>query len=312
VGRQYCRLRDEPFALLTNCRVTVAEPGIRLQLGDAPDPAPEALARLVGALTGALQARVLVVDAFPAGILGELPALLSDLSCRRVAVLRRLQDRWVERWRLPELLGGRYDAAALIEPGAGFPGFPASLRRVDTSPVLLRDAAELLTPEEARRRLGAAGAEAPVVSAVVTGAKPADLGLLRVARRAVSAAGGGAILRLVTPRPASIELGERTSHFPCLELLRGVDLVIGAAGYNLYHETAAAGTPAVFIPQNRLYDDQFARAESEGRPVARSPAELLDWVRKLLPPTPQDRPAPAYRNGAGEVAQLIADVAAGP
>jgi hypothetical protein len=310
IGRQYRRLRPDPFVLLTNCRARVPEPGIRLQLLDAPDPPPEALARLVRCLVRALQPAALVVDAFPAGILGELPPVLGELPCRRVAVLRRLQARWVERWRLPEVLQEHYHAAALVEPGAAFPGFPSPVPHRVTDPVLLRDAGELLTREEARERLRSALPGRPVVCAVVTGARPAELGLLRAARRAVGAASGEAVLRLVTPFPGSIELGERLDYFPLVELLPGVDLVIGPAGYNLYHETAATGTPAVFVPQRRLYDDQFARAESDGRPVARSPAELLEWVRRLLPAAPGERAAPAYRNGGMGVAELVAELAA--
>lgn len=44
------------------------------------------------------------------------------------------------------------------------------------------------------------------------------------------------------------------------QLLASASLVISASGYNAYHEIVQAGTPVIFWPQARLYDEQNLRA----------------------------------------------------
>ena len=311
IGRHFRRRTADPFLILTNCAETarIHEPADLLQLTPAPEADAPALGELVRELVAAVRPAVLAVDAFPAGILGELAPVLPSLPTRRVAVLRRLQSRWVERWGLADLLPSAYDAVALVEPGAALPGAAPGLRCVETPPVLVRDADELLSPSEVRHRLGHPG-DGPLVGAVVTGARPADQGLLGVARRATLAVAPEAAVRFLTPHPGGMPAGEYAFHFPLLEWLPALDLVIGPAGYNLCHETAALGTPVVFVPQPRLYDDQWARVE--GRPVARSPQELEQRIRELLPAMgiTAERPRPAYPNGAADVAALLAEIAA--
>ena len=91
-----------------------------------------------------------------------------------------------------------------------------------------------------------------------------------------------------------------------MEWLAGADLVIGACGYNLCHEAAALGVPALFVPQPRLYDDQFARAAD--RRVARSPEEMEEQIGDALAGLRAPRPAPAFANGAEAVARLLAEI----
>jgi UDP:flavonoid glycosyltransferase YjiC (YdhE family) len=49
------------------------------------------------------------------------------------------------------------------------------------------------------------------------------------------------------------------SHWPLVELLRGVDVLVGAGGYHTVQEARAAGVPLVALPQRRLYDRQERR-----------------------------------------------------
>lgn len=307
IHRHLTRLSPLPFVLLTNCRVPVPEPAATLHLQEETSD-PGSLGRLVAELIAALRPAVFAVDAFPAGILGELPPLLPGLGCRRVAILRLLQDTWMERWNLPSLLTQAYDAAAVVEPGALPAGTARGWERrrlIETAPVLIRDAAELLNRSEARRRFGIEGNK-PLVCASVTGARPADQGILGVGKKAVANARPEAAVRFLTPFPGGMPAGEYRFHFPLLEWMAGVDLLIGPCGYNLCHEAAAAGVPTIFVPQSRRYDDQFRRAQ--GRIVARSSEELEQHVRAILDRV-TDRSAPHYENGAGPVAELLADLA---
>jgi UDP-N-acetylglucosamine--N-acetylmuramyl-(pentapeptide) pyrophosphoryl-undecaprenol N-acetylglucosamine transferase len=53
----------------------------------------------------------------------------------------------------------------------------------------------------------------------------------------------------------------RIRSYPLLPHLRAFDFVVTAAGYNSYHETVAAGVPALFVPNvHTQADDQVARA----------------------------------------------------
>jgi hypothetical protein len=45
------------------------------------------------------------------------------------------------------------------------------------------------------------------------------------------------------------------------DLMNGLDLAVCAAGYNTFFELMHAGVPAVFLPQDKVADEQHARAE---------------------------------------------------
>ncbi len=306
IARSLARIDTRPFVTFTNARFAQPVVPIRLQLEGRPQP--EELGALARELLTALKPSVLVVDAFPAGILGELPALLPKVACPKVAILRRLQPAWVEKWELPRLLASRYDQAALIEPGARFDGYPAQVPTRETPPVLARNASELLAPAEARAALEHGG-EAPLVVAAITGEPLGDYGILRAAETHLCAAcGDDASLRLAVPMRPGGHAAKSFFPVPLMEVLTGVDLVIGACGYNLAHETAALGVPAIFLPQRRTYDDQRGRAED--RLVARSGDEMEALMRFVLNETSGlralVRTAPEFESGALQVAGLIA------
>lgn len=54
------------------------------------------------------------------------------------------------------------------------------------------------------------------------------------------------------------------------ELLAGASLVISAGGYNAYHEIVQAGTPTIFWPQERRYDQQSLRVTGKLGPRPRA------------------------------------------
>lgn len=305
IARAFSRDDARPFVTLTNARFSQPDVPIRLQLEGRPETAE--LTALLRELLRALKPSVLVVDAFPAGILSELEPLLSELRCRKISVLRRLDPAWVERWKLSRLLPTAYDAVVLIESGAPFDGCPGSLRTVETAPILARNASEVLSPIDARNVLGHKG-DGPLVLAATTGDSAGDYGILRAAETHLRVVcGDRAALRLAAPLPPIGHEATTIFHVPLMEVLTGVDLVIGPCGYNLAHETSALGVPAIFLPQRRTYDDQLGRAE--GRLVARSGEELEGLIRSVLSEKREPalaRKTPQFVNGADEVAELIA------
>jgi hypothetical protein len=305
IARAFLRIDARPFVTLTNARFALPEVPIRLQLEGRPQA--EELSALLRELLTALHPSVLVVDAFPAGILGELAPLLPQISCPKIAVLRRLQTAWIEQWDLPRLLPSSYDQLALIEPGARFEGYPENVPTLETPPVLARNVSELFSPVDARAALDHEG-EAPLVVAAITGGSVGDYGILRAAETHLQAVcGDNATLRLAAPVQPVGHQAKAIFHVPLMEVLTGVELVIGACGYNLAHETAALGVPAIFLPQRRKYDDQLSRAE--GRRVAPSGGELEALMCQHLAAVEvraNTRTAPDFVNGAEAVAGLIA------
>jgi UDP:flavonoid glycosyltransferase YjiC (YdhE family) len=243
-----------------------------------------------GAFAGALAGRirsticefepdVLVVDAFPRGILGELPGVLPELRCPKVAILRRLRHEYVAQYGVVDFVRSHYRRAVLVEgmPGAFADALGDVVIRVP--PVLIRDVDELPSRTQAREALGLRDGERAVLG-VGSGSPEKVRGLFRLLQKIRARSPVGFALRLATLNdlPSEPWAEFHVRHFPLMELLTGVDLVVGAAGYNLYHETQALGVPAVFVPQERLYDEQLARAS--GSAVASSPSELERLMQK--------------------------------
>jgi hypothetical protein len=174
-------------------------------------------------------------------------------------------------------------------------------RQYDCEPVLIRDADELLPRAEARRKLGVTD-DAPVVLGVGCGEPEWDASVFGLLEKIWRRRQPLAHLRLASLTPAA----GTVNHFPLLELFNGVDLLVGAGGYNLAHEARACGVPALFLPRARRYDDQQWRAGSDGvdSPEALE-ARIMASLTALTP-----RPASAYNNGASRAAGAIAELLA--
>jgi UDP-N-acetylglucosamine:LPS N-acetylglucosamine transferase len=93
-----------------------------------------------------------------------------------------------------------------------------------------------------------------------------------------------------------------TAHEHLAQNLGAADAVISAAGYNSYYEIASVGVPVLWLPQKRLTDDQFRRAQGEfpfshqgaqrvaTRPDAlRSCLDTLLWSSAVAGQRPQGR-----------------------
>lgn len=243
----------------------------------------------------ALRPDVLVVDTFPRGLGGELAPLLPGLKARKVLVHRDLHPDYVERFGLARFVEV-FDRLLV-------PGEPAPLAHhplaVSTPPWLVLDAGELLDVSSARRRLGVPeGDETVPVVAVVACGRPEEVleytGLAETLRRGL---GPRAFVRLLAP-------GAPPRLWPALAVMRGIDVLVGAGGYNTVQEARATGTPLVAIARPRLYDRQALRLRDSERMASLD--EALEHVSRLLPSaTRRERPAPAYVNGVHEAVRLI-------
>lgn len=235
---------------------------------------------------GLLRPDLLIVDTFPRGSFGELLGAL-DL-CRHAAfVYRPVRPEVAGRPDFQAMLSS-YDLIVVPETDSDVLA-PASVkdRLVNVGPVLSRERWELLPRQVARERLGVA-ADRPCVfvSAGGGGDRDAVAQIERTVRDLSRdpglevVVGAGALYR-GRPFPGVTTLPGRAA-----EWLLAFDAAVCAAGYNTFGELMFAGVPTVFLPQEKLADDQRARAElavARGAASLATPgAEVLIAVKDLL------------------------------
>ena len=247
-------------------------------------------------LLASVRPEVLIVDTFPRGLGGELVPLLPELRATKVLVHRDLHPDYVERFGLARFVD-TFDR--LLVPGEPAP-FAHHPRAVSTPPWLVRDAGELLDVPTARRCLGVPEEESVPVVAVLACGRPEEVakytGLAAMLQRELGSH--------VAVRPLAPDAPPRL--WPALTVMRGIDVLVGAGGYNTVQEARATGTPLVAFAQPRLYDRQALRLRPEER--ISTPGEALERLRTLLASRPGTRPeraVPSYVNGAHAAVRLI-------
>ncbi len=221
---------------------------------------------------GLLRPDLFIVDTFPRGSFGELLGAL-DL-CRRTAfVYRPVRAQVAERADFQAMLP-LYDL--VIVPEASTPVLaPKSIddRLVHVGPVLSRERWELMPREAARAQLGIRGDRKCVFVSAGGGGDPDAEAHIQAAVSALSGdprlavvVGAGPLYR---GRPFA---GVTTLTGRAAEWSLAFDAAVCAAGYNTFGELMFAGVPSAFLPQDKLADDQRARAE---RAVASGAAAML-------------------------------------
>lgn len=248
-------------------------------------------------LLGLVCPEVLVVDTFPRGLGGELAPLLPGLRARKVLVHRDLHPDYVERFGLARFVDA-FDRIILPGEPAPFAHHPLA---TSTPPWLVLDARELLDVPTARRRLGVPERDeaSPVVAVLACGRREEVDECARLAETLQRGLGPRALVRLLAPdAPPRL--------WPALAVMRGIDVLVGAGGYNTVQEARATGTPLVAIARPRLYDRQALRLRASER-LARFD-EALERVKPWLQAgsgNRRERPTPSYVNGTHEAVRLI-------
>ena len=212
---------------------------------------------------GLLRPDLFIVDSFPRGSFGELLSAL-DLARQRAFVYRPLKAELAERADFQAMLP-LYDAIIVPEDEGVCPIWvPDAVRsRVrHTGPILVRERAELLGLQAARQKLGIPeGAE----SVLVTAGGGGDPGSERHITQVLDVLPEG-VHAVVAPGPlyrGAQRHGARISwvtHSAAVEWLSAIDLAVCAAGYNTWNELMFVGVPALFVPQDKIADEQDVRA----------------------------------------------------
>ncbi|MEK6236138.1 MAG: hypothetical protein N2C14_15640 [Planctomycetales bacterium] len=202
---------------------------------------------------------LLVVDAFPRGLAGELGEVLPRLTQPKAWIHRDLNPDYARTRPVQESVE-QYDLILVPGEDAPFASHPRARR---TSPWLIRDAEELLDRNAARDAMNAPR-DVPLI--LVTGAGRAEeIDFLRNAARSLADHfRDSATVRFLSPQPASDswEL-DGFDLWPAITLHAGVDALVGSGGYNTVHETRASRTPLLAFAQRRLYDRQHIRLKPE-------------------------------------------------
>jgi predicted glycosyltransferase len=257
---------------------------------------------------GLLRPDVFLVDTFAEGSFHELPAVL-DLVRARVLVQRPVKEAFARRPGHAALLRA-YDRVIVPEHEDDEPGLRALLELDDdrlafVGPMVRVDRHAVLDRAEARRRLGVPEGARCVL---VTGGGGGDDGVGGLFD-AVEAAlvdddtahivyGAGPLHRGV-PRHGS----RRTWFFghDLAEHAAAFDVAVTAAGFNTIHELLFSGVPIVCVPQDKVADDQLARA----RRYAERGALVVSDVVGVGPALRQLLDDPARRAALAAAAAIV-------
>ena len=283
---------NSPFAPLLPLEAELGEGCVhRLEARLDKHAVREALERLLDTV----RPEVLVVDTFPRGLGGELVPLWPGVKARKVLVHRDLHPDYVERFGLERCLE---PFERLLVPGEPAP-FEHHPRAVRTSPWLVLDDGELLDGPSARRALGVDGDTHAVVAILGCGREEEVRESAALARALQEGLGPRVHVRLLAP-----DVPPRL--WPALAVMRGIDVLVGAGGYNTVQEARATGTPLVALARPRLYDRQALRLRDSERLA--SPDAALSRVKTVLEnrhgPRAEDS-APRYVNGTHAAVRVI-------
>ncbi len=256
---------------------------------------------------------ILVVDTFPRGLAGELAHFLPHLAVKKVLIQRFLKEDYLHRFAVPDFIENNFDIVISAEPVSQH-----NLEKVPTviaCPVLQRDYNELPSIDSAREHFSVTG-QNRIILCVIQRIKRKDASLYTVLCKIFSVIKPRGFELRFAPEIKAEEDDEENvknplfvSHFPLIEVLPAVDILVGPSGYNLYYESKALSIPSLYLPQKMMYDDQVRRAGMEG---ISSPDALLERLSVLIDKVRTTKKKQLeYTNEAFRVASLITDLLPG-
>jgi hypothetical protein len=243
-GRPATIVTDSPHA--ADPRVVGPFPVVRPPAGADPST----LSAWLGATLRALNPSELVVDAFPAGLRGELTATVVPPTVGTVTHLARLL-RWESYGRVLPAEPVHFDRTWFVEPLTAEHGARVAALSSTVDALDLVDPEPAVDPDPDGRAAGAwlvvhAGPAAEVAQ------------LLRYAEE--TAALEGVRPRLLLVSPVAVGAVPRWDAYPAWPLFRGAERIVTAAGYNAVRQAAPWRERHRMVPFPRRFDDQFARA----------------------------------------------------
>lgn len=215
---------------------------------------------------GLLRPDLFLVDTFPRGSFGELLSAL-DLCRHKAFIHRSVKEEVLSRPDFAAMLP-LYDLILVPEYEQESQGTIKGLRRGQlhyVGPVMIRDQAECWSRDKVRAHF-AVGEDKLLV--YVSAGGGGDRGaashlhtvceLLRQIPNLHLIVGAGPLYRGPSLHGPHVTFVTQPG---MAELLPGMDLAICSAGYNSFHELMHAGVPTIFLPQEKIADEQDKRAE---------------------------------------------------
>ncbi len=229
-------------------RVTGGLPVVRVPDSLGGDRA--GLRALLEVTLAATRAARLVVDAFPAGLLGELAGWAPPPGLALWHVARLL--RWDRYTSDASPLLPRYDVTFVVEP------LHAEHRRALESASASIRPLDLVDPPFPPPE----PIEGPHVLVVHSGPDEETLDLVACARELAAAGGRDTRVVLASPsRPEALpESVEWRNAFPSTGLFPAAERIVAAAGFNAVRQTEPFRAKRFLVPYPRRFDDPFARA----------------------------------------------------
>lgn len=215
---------------------------------------------------GLLRPDLFLVDTFPRGSFGELLSAL-DLCRHKAFIHRSVKEEFLHRPDFAAMLP-LYDLIVVPEYEKESQGTIKGLRRGQlhyVGPVMIRDRAECLSRDKVRSHF-AVGEDQRLV--YVSAGGGGDRGAASHLRTVCDLLAQVPSLHLIVGagplyRGPSLHRPNVTflTQPGMAELLPGMDLAICSAGYNSFHELMHAGVPTIFLPQEKIADEQDKRAD---------------------------------------------------
>ncbi len=247
---------------------------------------------------------------------------VKSVWCRRAMWRDALWDQAIDQAKFVDLVIEPGELAAAHDIGATV-AHRGQAQHVE--PVLLLDEADLMSREEARRRLGLDPDRPAVLLQLGSGNHLSLVPAIDQMITAIETSGE------IQPVIAEWMIADRSldhwpqvrrlTGFPNAAFFRAFDFVVSSAGYNSFHELLHFGITTVFVPIEVSYlDNQLARANfaaDEGMALALRLSDMKlfpDVLEQMMDPETRARLAETCRrhrrpNGAAEAAALISNLA---
>lgn len=266
--------------------------------GKRPERVREALEQILFDFNPSL----LVMDVFPFGMEGELKDFIAFAPYKKVLLYRYAKNvNFSETARHFDLVLCPEDFWTEEVHHDAFSDI------FFVPPMLLRNSSELFTPCHAGEILKCAH-EKFLVLAAHTGKPETFASFYETVCDALSEIKKEDVeIHFATPHASLLSrqgFKNVFSHYPLMDLFSGIDLLIGAAGYNLFHEARVTQTPCIFLPQKQRFDNQFARALSANTALSRD--DLKYKIKEAAAHGKRKAKIPDYENGAVTAARKIA------
>ena len=165
---------------------------------------------------------------------------------------------------------------------------------------LIRDANELLPRDEARRLLlSDESDDRPIVLVSGSGRAEEVEEMRDTARLLTETFSESAHAYFSSP----IESDEQVNRWPLLQLFAGIDVIVGAGGYNTVSEARATGIPLIAFARGRMYDRQRLRLLDDQ--VVTCHDDLLLQLQDALKASTRRRQIPSFTNGTHQAVEFV-------